>query len=635
MPTTRTATTTTRFSAAAILAAAVAATATPAFAGSVAREWDEALLEAIRFDTPRPTVHARNLFHTSAAMYDAWAAYDATSVGYLVNEHHTGNAAAREEAISYAAYHLLKHRFAGSPGGPQALPKFDALMAHLGYDPDNHTTTGNTAAAVGNRIAESYIRYGLNDGANEINDYADNTGYAPKNPSLNVAHSGAAVTDPNHWQPLIFPIKGVETEQHFLTPQWGGVKTFAAGRPTGGGAYGSDLIGNPPKFGTPEFASAALEVIRFSSRLDPDDGVVIDISPAVSGNSTVGTNDGKGYAFNPATGQPYEPVLVKQGDWGRVLAEFWADGPKSETPPGHWNVIANEVADHPDLVKKIGGTGKVVSDLEWDVKVYLALNAASHDAAVATWDLKTQVDYVRPITMIRYMGGLGQSSDATLPSYNPHGLTLEAGLVELVTAQTAAVGGKHEGLEVGSIAIFAWRGHPDMPSDQPNGVGWIAAEDWVPFQAQNFVTPPFPGYVSGHSTFSRAMAEVLAGITGSPFFPGGFGQFLFEQNQGLQFEAGPTADVPLQWATYFDASDEAGLSRLYGGIHVRADDFDGRILGHALGPAVYSKALSLYNGSATAIPTPVALPAGLMLLVGLALRRGRRGPAGRAGAGPS
>src|SRR5262245_45375773 len=76
---------------------------------SLARVWDEALLDAIRRDVPAPTVHARNLFHTSAAMWDAWAAYDPDAQGYFVDEKHdAGNArdteAAREAAISYAAY---------------------------------------------------------------------------------------------------------------------------------------------------------------------------------------------------------------------------------------------------------------------------------------------------------------------------------------------------------------------------------------------------------------------------------------------------------------------------------------------------------------------------------------------------
>src|SRR6058998_1488848 len=80
---------------------------------SVARQWDEELLDAIRIDIPKPPVHARNLFHLSVAMWDAWAAYSPTAVGYLVREKHRAAdvEAARDEAISFAAYRLLKYRF--------------------------------------------------------------------------------------------------------------------------------------------------------------------------------------------------------------------------------------------------------------------------------------------------------------------------------------------------------------------------------------------------------------------------------------------------------------------------------------------------------------------------------------------
>ena len=79
--------------------------------------------------------------------------------------------------------------------------------------------------------------------------------------------------------------------------------------------------------------------------------------------------------------------------------------------------------------------------LEWDAKLRFALNAALHDAAVVAWDLKADVDYVRPISMIRYMAALGQSSEPGAADYHADGLPLEDGLVERVTAATAAAGG--------------------------------------------------------------------------------------------------------------------------------------------------------------------------------------------------
>ena len=90
-------------------------------------------------------------------------------------------------------------------------------------------------------------------------------------------------------------------------------------------------------------------MLRLSSELDPADGVTIDIGPGAFGDNPLGTNDGDGYDVNPVTGEPYEPNEVLRGDFARVLAEFWADGPASETPPGHWNTIANDVADTPGL----------------------------------------------------------------------------------------------------------------------------------------------------------------------------------------------------------------------------------------------------------------------------------------------
>ena len=113
--------------------------------------------------------------------------------------------------------------------------------------------------------------------------------------------------------------------------------------------------------------------------------------------------DGTGHTLNPSTGAPYTNQVVPAGDYYRVLAEFWADGPESETPPGHWFVIANYVSDQEELEKRLEGTGDVVADLEWDVKLYLALGGAMHDVAVASWGVKGYYDYIRPISAIRFM----------------------------------------------------------------------------------------------------------------------------------------------------------------------------------------------------------------------------------------
>ena len=153
---------------------------------SVARQWNDELLDAIRTDFARPTVHARNLYHASAAMWDAWAAYDETAGQLLHREKATAGdvASARAETISYAAYRLLSWRFATSPGAATALPSFDAKMDELGYDRNLTSTAGNTPAELGNRIADDDHRLrSQTDGANEAGDYA-NLYYTPINPPL-------------------------------------------------------------------------------------------------------------------------------------------------------------------------------------------------------------------------------------------------------------------------------------------------------------------------------------------------------------------------------------------------------------------------------------------------------------------
>ena len=81
---------------------------------------------------------------------------------------------------------------------------------------------------------------------------------------------------------------------------------------------------------------------------------------------------------------------------------------------------------------------------------------------------------------------------------------------------------------------------PD-PKVDVSGTDWILAENWVPYQQDNFVTPAFAAYVSGHSTFSRAAAEVMSMFTGSEYFPGGLGELEpSTMNDFLDFELGPS-----------------------------------------------------------------------------------------------
>jgi len=623
---------------------------------SIARIWNEALLEAIRIDFARPTVHARNLFHTSIALYDAWAILDYNARPYLigntVNQFSSilneftpdeDRLEAQKKAMSYAAYRLLRHRFKFSPGSKNSLSLFNLIMEQLGYDIDFESvdyTSGN-AAALGNYIAETIIEYGKIDGANEDRLYT-NRFYEPINPPLGLFSSeentATGILDPNRWQPLSFrtfidqsgnQVSG--STPSFLSPEWGNVYPFALlesdkeTKQRDSNDYNIYLDpGIPPQLDILKQNSSSdlykwnfSLVSLWSSHLDPTDGVLWDISPASIGNIDIssmpnsfdghkdfydefnGGDISKGRTINPITGSSYEPQIVPRADYARVLAEFWADGPDSETPPGHWFTILNYVSDHPLFEKKLNGEGAILSSLEWDVKSYFTLGAAMHDAAIAAWSIKGWHDYIRPISAIRYMAELGQSSNESLSNYHVGGIPLIKGYIEIIEEGDDLSGANNENL--GKIKVFAWRGHDfiDEAKTDVAGVGWILAKDWWPYQRPSFVTPPFAGYISGHSTFSRAAAEVMTLLTGDEFFPGGIGEFVAKKDEFLVFEKGPSVDVVLQWATYRDASDQTSLSRIWGGIHPPADDLPGRLIGEKIGINTYNHAIPYFSGKVT------------------------------------
>lgn len=557
---------------------------------SAARVWHELALAAIRRDDPTPTEHSRNLYHLSAAMWDAWAAFDPDSTAVFVEERATSTdpARAREDAVSLAAFVILGERYADAVGGPETLQALRSVLAETcGLDYGDRIDS-NSAAAVGVRVARGVLAATADDGSLDGSDYKDPS-YHASNPPLEVTEPGTVMVDPNRWQPLTLEpaldAQGLQTlggEQVYEGAQWGNVEPFAIPAATATGLAFDP--GPPPLITDPAFVEGVVDVVRASAGLEAG-AAVIDTSPAVMGNSPLGTDRGSGHAVNPATGRTYDSNIVDQADYARAIAEYWADGPDSETPPGHWNVLANDVSDALGASGhlSIGGTGDAVNRLEWDVKLYLTLNGALHDAAVAAWGTKRHYDYSRPISMIRYLGGRGE-----LPHVD--------GLIETITADSARPGERHAHLAtfVGEVAVYAWRGSPADPRTDTSGVGWIRAVEWVPYQQPTFVTPGFPGYVSGHSAFSRAGADVLTAFTGSRFFPGGIHRHVVAEGSFLH-EEGPTRTLELQWATYQDAADEAGRSRIWGGIHVPVDDYPGRLIGARCAEFAWARAQALFG----------------------------------------
>jgi hypothetical protein len=219
-----------------------------------------------------------------------------------------------------------------------------------------------------------------------------------------------------------------------------------------------------------------------------------------------------------------------------MIAEYWADGPHSELPPGHWDLFGQFVSrrdQHNDR-----GDG-----LDSDVKLFFALTNAIFDASVCCWDNKRAFDSVRPITTLRYL--------------------------------------------FQNQAVRAWAG-------PYRGTRIIRGQDWFPYQGATFPTPPFPEYSSGHSTFSATGAEILRLFTGSDrfensvTFPAG--------SSRIEPGATPAHDLTLTWSTFKEAADQAGLSRRYGGIHFEQADLAGRAAGRLVGQNAWSRATGYFTG---------------------------------------
>lgn len=617
---------------------------------SIARKWNEVVLEGIRNDYARPTVHARNLFHISAAMYDAWSIFSKNDQTYLIgNTVHgfispfegfkpflTDIEFLQKEAMSYTTFRLIEHRFSKSPGLDIIMRNAKELFVdELGFDPTFRSIDykSGSAAALGNYIASQYIAFGLSDGSNEIGDY-ENLYYQPVNESINLENPGNPnIRNPNRWQPITFDLfidqSGNEIPgdtPRFLGPEWGNVAPFSLQetdqtiKERHGNTYKLYHDPGPPPYldtitGGDLYQWNFSLVAVWSAHLDASLDQELDISPASLGkfslsdlptyfdkyqnfyNYLKGGDPSTGHSLNPVTQKPYTPQVVKLGDYARILAEFWADGPNSETPPGHWFTILNYVNDQPELTRKLGGQGSVLAPLEWDVKSYFILGGAVHDVAVAAWGIKGYYDYVRPVSAIRYMSVKGQSTDPQLPNYHIAGMPLVEGYIALVQADDPLVGDDLQNLH--KIKLKAWKGpsYIDEPEVDAAGVDWILGENWWPYQRPTFITPPFAGYISGHSTFSRAAAEVLTRLTGDPFFPGGVGKFEAPKNEFLVFEEGPSEDITLEWATYQDASDQCSLSRIWGGIHPPADDINGRLIGYRIGNDAFDFAQKYFSQS--------------------------------------
>jgi len=236
--------------------------------------------------------------------------------------------------------------------------------------------------------------------------------------------------------------------------------------------------------------------------------------------------------------QAEELVEISGGltDRQKMISEYWSDGPRSEHSPGHWSLFAQWISMRDHHT------------LDDDVKMFFVLHNAILDAGIAAWDMKRAYDSVRPITAIPFL-----------------------------------FAGKK---------LRAWGG---------SGKGTVEMDGshWMPYQPASFPTPPFPDYVSGHSTYSSTAASILASWTGSDRF--GYSVTLPKGSSKIEPGVTPVRPVTLTWATLTEAAEEAGLSRRYGGLHFERADLAGRQLGRLVASKAWAKAQTYFDGTAAGV----------------------------------
>ncbi len=443
---------------------------------NVALRWDQAALDAIRITRTSPPIAARALAIMHTCIFDAWAAYDEVALGTrlggrLRRPRAERTAANKEKAVSFAAYYALVDLFPA-----QRTANMDPLMVALGFNPADSSDDPRTPAGIGNTACQAVLEFRHRDGANQFGDqhpgtYSDYTGFTP-------ANTAEVLTDQNRWQPLL--VNGIP--QRWLLPHWGLVIPFAL---NSGAQFRSAAMSQGP-YAHPSagYWKQALDVVELSAHL---------------------------------------------GDTEKVIAEYWADGSSTVTPPGHWHVFAHRISLRDRHT------------LDQDVKLFFILANALMDSSIAAWDVKRCTDSVRPVTVVRML--------------------------------------------MSTREIRAWAG----PGIGVRGVFGRDFRSYLP-------TPPFAGYVSGHSAFSAAAAEILKRFSGSDYF----GESFTAEPGSSLVELGltPSAPVTLSWPTFSDAADQAGVSRRYGGIHFEEDDLAGRTLGRLVADQVWNKAATYIDGTA-------------------------------------
>lgn len=500
--------------------------------------WDQLAQALVVEVQPGPTNAARiySMLHT--AIYDAYAAHDEQATRVMFDpagdniEFREASDSSVQDAMHYAAYTVLAGLF------PDHLAVLDRVMHdRLDLSPED---VDSTEAQIGRDAGADVLAPRLAEIA--LVATKDAAKYTPVNPDPD------SVTVIDAWTPEWREGASGPRLQKFLSPEFPLIEPFALPSTSGGATdFAAIRPERPEPFFLQGFEDAQLDIAAGTVTLAQaatigevahESGAIIPVTRALIGT-----------VINPAFITQAEQLIQVSADLNpeqRVIAEFWEDGPGTSYPPGTMMTLAQFVSTRDN------------HDHAMDAQLFLAMGNAMLDAAIAAWDAKVVYDYARPVQVIRDLGALG-----LIGAPGVDDLTGEAGYV-----------------------VEAFAGY-DPETGASLGTRTILASNFVTYQSpQGDFSPPFAEYVSGHSTFSGAAAAVLTALTGTTEL----GAATVISAGGSDFDPTfPTSGMTLSWADFMTAAEEAGLSRIYGGIHFQ----DGNLNGLALGTEVGNLAVDL------------------------------------------
>ncbi len=600
---------------------------------SIAQRWNECFLTINRNGTKESGTFVRRIHYSNIVMHDAWAAFEPNESTIMLGQNFNGfvtdysglpnieySIENQEKAISHAMRYFLSYFLFNTLQISTVTPAVPIvnLMNNLGYDMNNVSIdySDGDPAKLGNYIGHQMWQYALADGLPEYPPVWDDPNQYP--PYLLLSDPGTHLNDPYNWVQVVSEEVMLDANALPVVPSYSFAhKTFGELKPYAlTEDFADDFVLYDNDFrvyllqpAPPYFDTLVTEPVQWNqdmnrwgnllamswTRFLEEDNVEMDISPATQGNYQPdlwptdienlqlaydleeGFLGNIGHSLNPISGVAYSPNVVNRSDYYKAIIRYWLGLRQSSGFIGNWFELINQLSSSENFSPTLFGSNEVLSDLEWDIKSYVALSGSLLDASIATFSNQGYYRFNEPVTFLRYMAEKGQSSNPELPNFHPEGIPLIDGLIELVTEGDPLAGPSLQ--NVGKVKIYA-HSSSELYQGNPLGtVSWVLAENSWPACSDRYIARLTPSYVSAYSSLAQAAAKTLESIFNSPFFPSGLGEKLIPSTSFQFGEITPAQPVNLQWATFEDAAAQSGLSAVYAGVAHPISDIIGRKLG--------------------------------------------------------